>query len=368
MTIATVRAAVCRSFGAPLDIEDVCIAAPGAGEVRVAIKACAICHSDLSYIDGAWASGEDDLPAVFGHEAAGVVDSVGADVTTYRKGDRVAVTLVRACGECHFCRQGADVACETRTSLDRTSPIRTPRGRPIGHGLRTGAFAELAVVDKSQIVAIPDDLTFPVASLLSCGVLTGFGAVRNTAGVPSGASVAVIGCGGVGVNSIQAARIAGADPVVAIDLKASKLEFAGGVGATHGFRADHPELQSAVREVTGGRGADFVFVTVGLTAAIEQGLRLLAPMGALVLVGMPPSGVATSYSPEELASANQRILGSKMGTTRISRDIPDLISLYKSGKLELDDMISKTFPFARINQALDSARSGDTMRNVLLFD
>ncbi|MHA1189498.1 MAG: zinc-binding dehydrogenase [Alphaproteobacteria bacterium] len=369
MTSTTTRAAICRTFGAPLYLETVQIAAPGPGEVRVAIKACAICHSDLSFIAGDWSkNGEADLPAVYGHEAAGIVESIGDDVSAYRPGDRVAVTLIRACGQCRYCQQGADVACETVTELDRVSPIRTLDGGPIRHGLRTGAFAELAVVDQSQIVAIPDGLPFPVASLMSCGVLTGFGAVTNTAAVPAGASVAVVGCGGVGINSVQAARLAGADPVIAIDVNDSKLAFARQVGASHGLRADQPELAARVRAATNGQGADFVFVSVGLTAAIEQGLTLLAPMGALVLVGMPPSGVTASFDPEDVAGGNQRILGSKMGTARISRDIPKLISLYQSGKLAVDELITATFPFDAINKALDSARGGDTMRNVLLFD
>ena len=369
MTATTTRAAVCRSFGAPLTLEDLRIATPGPGEVRIAIKACAICHSDLSYITGAWASGRaDDLPAVYGHEAAGVVESVGAGVASVREADRVAVTLVRACGHCRYCRAGADVVCETRTDLDRVSPLHTVDGQSVRHGLRTAAFSQLAVVDQSQVVKIPDDVTYPVASLLSCGVITGYGAVANTASVPAGASVAVIGCGGVGINAIQAARIAGADPIVAIDLNRNKLDFARRLGATHGFGADQADLADAMRRITDGQGADFVFVTVGVAAAIEQGLSLLAPMGALVLVGMPPSGVTTAYRPEELASANQRILGSKMGTTRIARDIPQLISLNREGKLELESLISATFVFEDINYALDTARNGETMRNVLLFD
>ena len=198
---SVVKAAICRKFGAPLEIEEVDLAPPSAGEVRVQIKACAVCHSDVHYAEGAWGG---ELPAVYGHEAAGIVDAIGEGVSSVVVGDPVVVTLVRSCGRCPCCSQGHYGSCETRFPLDETSPLRSARdGSAISHGLRTGAFAEYALVEASQVVSIPSDIPFDRAALLACGVITGLGAVTNTAKVPVDASVVVIGTGGVGLNSVQ---------------------------------------------------------------------------------------------------------------------------------------------------------------------
>ena len=213
------KAAVCRAFGAPLTIETVELAEPGPGEVLIRTAACAICHSDIFFLDGAWGG---DLPAVYGHEAAGVVEAVGPGVTRLKVGDHVVATLIRNCGFCPACTEGAPVFCEEVFPLDRATPLHDGAGKPIVHGLRTGAFAEHMVVDQSQAIAIPKDMALDSAALIACGVLTGLGAVVNTAGVKAGSSVVVIGCGGVGLNSIQGARIAGASPIIAIDVEAGQ--------------------------------------------------------------------------------------------------------------------------------------------------
>ncbi|MBV9289009.1 MAG: alcohol dehydrogenase catalytic domain-containing protein, partial [Hyphomicrobiales bacterium] len=210
------RAAVCRAFGAPLKIETIEIAAPGPGEVLIRTAACAICHSDISYMDGAWGG---DLPAVYGHEAAGVVEAVGAGVARLKRGDHVVATLIRNCGFCPACTEGAPVFCEEAFPLDRATPLHDDDGKPLVHGLRTGAFAEHILVDASQAVAIPKEVKLDSAALIACGVLTGLGAVVNTAGAKAGSSAVVIGCGGVGLNSIQGARLAGCDPIIAIDVE-----------------------------------------------------------------------------------------------------------------------------------------------------
>lgn len=357
------KAAVCRAFGAPLTLEDVTLAAPKSGEVRVDIKACAICHSDLTYIDGGWGG---DLPAVFGHEASGIVESVGEDVTAYAVGDRVVVTLIRSCGTCHCCSQGAQVACETSFPLDAHSPL-SIGDESIMHGLRTGAFAEQAVVHQSQIAKIDDDIGFDVASLMACGVITGFGAVVNTARVPVGATVAVIGLGGVGMNCIQGAAVAGASTIIGMDIAADKMVLAKEFGATHAVDAGADDAAAQVRALTGGRGADYVFVSVGLKRAIESAPDMLAPMGSMVVVGMPPSGVMTEFDPGNIASYSQKILGSKMGSARISVDIPYLMSLYRDGRLKLDELISGRFAFEEINEAIAGVKRGDVMRNVVVF-
>ncbi len=358
------KAAVCYEFGQPLVIEDIDLAAPHTGEVRVKLAACAICHSDILYADGAWGG---QLPAVYGHEAAGVVAEVGPGVAGVSAGDHVVVTLVRSCGHCHYCAQGKQVACETTFPLDRESPLSMPDGASLTHGLRTGAFAEEVVVDQSQVVPIPQDVPLDSASLLACGVITGFGAVVNTAAVLPYSTVAVIGTGGVGLNSIQGAALSGASTIIAIDLLDQKLEAAKRFGATHGVNAAREDVAAAVKQATGGRGADYVFVAVGAKQAIDQSYSLIGKGGAVVLVGMTADDVKTELSPLELANNSQRILGSKMGSSRIQVDIPHLVSLYRQGRLKLDELISGRFPLDEINEAIAGVRKGEALRNVVVF-
>ena len=358
------RAAVVRAFGQPLSIEEIDLAEPAQGEIRVAIKACAICHSDIFYWEGAWGG---DLPAVYGHEAAGIVEAVGPGVTRVKPGDHVVATLIRSCGGCPSCSGGAPVFCEEVFPLDRKSPLTSQSGESLVHGMRIGAFAEHVVVDQSQVAAIPQDLPFDVASLIACGVLTGFGAVVNTAGVGAGASVVVIGCGGVGLNSVQGARVAGAAPIIAVDVAPAKLEAAKAFGATHAINAKSEDVAARVAEITGGRKADFVFVTVGVAGAAEQAISLMKRNGSVVLVGMPPSGVSATFDPGWLAADGQKILGSKMGSARLPVDVPKIVELYRQGRLKLDELITQRFPFEKINDAMASSRSGAALRNVVTF-
>ena len=358
------KAAVCRAFGAPLVIEELDLAPPGPGEIRVKIAACAICHSDIHYADGEWGG---NLPAVYGHEAAGVVEETGPGVSTLQPGDHVVVTLIRSCGHCHYCTQGKLFSCETTFPLDEKSPLSAADGSPIVHGLRTGTFAEYAVVEESQAVAIPGDVPLDSASLLACGVITGLGAVVNTAEMRPGANVVVIGAGGVGLNSVQGAAIGGARTIVAVDIVESKLEAAKRFGATHAVDGRDADAAERIGALTDGRGADYVFVTVGAKAAFDQAFGFLAGAGALVVVGMPPSGVMAGYEPNDFAYKGQRILGSSMGSSRIQVDIPWLVSLYKQGRLKLDELISGRYPLHEINEAIASTRSGEALRNVIVF-
>ena len=358
------RAAVCRAFGQPLVLEEVELAEPAQGEIRVRIKACAICHSDIFYWEGAWGG---TLPAVYGHEAAGVVEAVGPGVTRVKPGDHVVATLIRSCGGCPSCSGGAPVFCEEVFPLDRQTPLKSASGEDIVHGMRIGAFAEHVLVDQSQVSVIPAALPFDVASLIACGVLTGFGAVVNTAGVGTGASVVVIGCGGVGLNSVQGARVAGAAPIIAVDVAASKLDAAKAFGATHAINAKTEDVAARVAEITGGRKADFVFVTVGVAGAAEQAISLMKRNGSVVLVGMPPSGVSATFDPGWLAADGQKILGSKMGSARLPVDVPKIVELYGQGRLKLDELITERFPFEKINEAIASSRKGAALRNVVTF-
>ena len=360
-----VLAAVCREQGQPLSIEEVVLAAPGAGEVEVRVVACGICHSDLSYLTGAW---EAVLPAVYGHEAAGIVVGVGPGVTGVEPGQRALVTLVRSCGTCFFCDRDQPALCDTSFPLDDTGPLSTPDGEPVVHGFRTGAFAERIVVHQSQVVPIPAELPFDCASLLACGVLTGFGAVANTARVDTGDSVVVIGTGGVGLNSVQAAALAGAQPIVAVDLDGSKLQAARAFGATHTVNPQEEAARDVVDALTGGRGADYVFVTVGAASAMESGMQLVRRGGNLVVVGMTPSGVRAAYDPAELAHDGRSILGSKMGSTLPAVDVPRLAELYAQGRLLLDELITGRYALEQINEAVASTASGTALRNIIVFD
>ena len=357
------KAAVCREFGAPLVIEEVDLAPPQAGEVKVQVKACGICQSDVHSIEGAWGG---TLPAIFGHEAAGVIDAVGPGVDGLRPGQHVVVSLIRSCQRCAFCAHGEPVFCEATFRLDRESPLTGTDGTAITQGMHTAAFAESVVVDASQAVAIPDDVPFDAASLLACAVITGFGAVVNTARVEPGSSVVVIGTGGVGLNAVQAAALSGGRPIIAVDISNQKLAAARTVGATHTVNPNEETLDGVVAVLTNGRRADTVVVTAGSTKAVEQAIALARRGGTVVLVGMPPSGVAT-IDPGQIAHDGQRILGSKVGATRPQIDLPRLLGLYRDGRLKLDELVSHRYPLSEINAAIASSGRVDVIRNVIVF-
>ena len=357
-----VRAAVCHEFGKPLVIEEVELAAPGAGEVEVKLAACAICFSDISYLDGGWGG---TLPAVYGHEAAGHVTRLGPGVTGFAEGDPVIVTLIRACGSCPSCATGHPTTCETTYDRDK-GPLKTLSGGTLHHGLKTGAFAERAVVHQSQIVKIPGTIPLESASLLSCGVITGVGAVVNTGKVRPGEVVVVIGAGGVGLNAIQGARIAGASRIVVVDMTEGKLAAAREFGATDGILATDPRPWKQLHEIA-GRMADAVFVTVGAIPAFDVAPRYLAAHGRMVMVGMPHSGAMSSYEPVIIAALAQGMLGSVMGDTVLARDIRWMVDLYEQGRLKLDELISGRWKLEEINEAIADTRSGAARRNVIVF-
>jgi S-(hydroxymethyl)glutathione dehydrogenase / alcohol dehydrogenase len=356
------KAAVCYEFGKPLVIEDVSLAAPKANEVKVKLAACAICHSDILYADGGWGG---TLPAVYGHEAAGVIEEVGLGVQGLKLGDHVVVSLIRSCGCCYYCSQGEPTLCETSFPLDAQTPLQGNHG-PLVQGLRTGAFAEYVVVEASQVVKIPESMPLDSASLLACGVITGLGAVTHTAKVPTGSSVVVIGLGGVGLNSIQGAVLCGAQPIIGVDTLESKLESARQFGATHGVLAQS-NVKEVVLDLTNGRGADYVFVTVGSSKAMAQGLTLIRRGGTYVQVGMPASGVMLEVESANFAGDAQRILGSKMGSVRPQVDIPKLVNLYQQGRLKLDELITKRYKLEGINEAIVAVKRGEALRNVIVF-
>ena len=236
-------------------------------------------------------------------------------------------------------------------------------------GIRTSGFAQRTIVDQSQLVPIADDIPLDSASLLACGVITGLGAVVNTAQVEPGSSVAVIGAGGVGLNSVQGALLSGANPIIAIDLLDAKLDAARSFGATHTINARETEdVAAAVRKLTSGRGVDYAFVTVGSTAAVKQAFTLIRRGGTLTLVGIPEIEATVPFSPTFAVWNNQRVLGSSMGSTRLSIDVPRLVDLYRAKRLKLDELVTKRYPLDQINEAISSMERGEALRNVIVFD
>jgi len=358
------KAAVCHEFGRPLVIEDVNLREPKHGEIEVKMRACAICHSDISYAEGAWGG---RLPAVYGHEGAGYISNFGDGVVGYKIGDPVMVTLIRACGCCTSCVNGLPTICESPYDRCR-GPLSTLDDGLLEQGLSVAAFAESVVVDQSQIAGIPEDMPMDVASLLSCGVITGVGAVTNTAKVRPGSSVVVIGAGGVGLNTIQGAAICGASKIIAIDMTEEKLFAAREFGATHGILATGDKLDNTVKEITNKRGADYVFVTVGVIEACESSQKYMAVGGTMIMVGMPPIGAKAAYEPVMITAASQSMLGSTMGSTVLKRDIPYLIDLYRQGRLKLDELITRRYRLEEINEAIVDTKAGNARRNVIIFD
>ena len=358
------RAALCTEFGAPLVIEDVELRQPGPGEVSVRVVACAVCHTDVAYARGAWGG---VLPAVYGHEAAGVVDGVGPGVRAVAPGDHVVVTLIRSCGRCSRCVRGEPALCSSSFPLTENSPLREKNGTVIHQGVRTGAFAERITVDVSQVVPVSREIDLEVACLLACGVITGVGAVTRTAAMPVGSSAVVIGCGGVGVNVVQGAVLAGAVPIIAVDIAASKLQIARDFGATHTVNAATEDVGAAISAATSGEGPDFIFVTAGAKTAMEEGIRLIPRGGTLVVIGMPPSGTVIGIDPEAIADGSLRILGSKVGGVRPYLDIPNLIDLYRSGRLKLDQLISGRYTLEDINEAFAATERGNGLRSLITY-
>lgn len=359
------RAAVCYEHGRPLVIEDIDIDPPKRGEVSVRVGAVAICHSDVHLIRGEWGG---RVPVVAGHEASGTVESVGDGVTWVKPGDRVVVSLLRSCGHCFFCQRGEPFLCEGEFALRRETRLHAKNGQPILQGISTAAFAEQVVVDQSQLVIVPENLPFDRAALLACGVITGFGAAVNTGKVQPGDSVAVIGVGGVGLNAVQGSRIAGANPIIALDLLDQKLDAARFFGATHAINAGDENVVEQVKNLTGSRGVDFAIVTVGSVAAGESALGLIRRGGAVVIAGMPHVDAALPVPVYRLVGSGRRILGSSMGSTRLSVDVPRLVALYQQGRLKLDELISARYPLERINEAIEEMETGRVLRNVIVFE
>lgn len=359
-------AAVLYDYNTPLVIEELDLADPGPGEVLVKVNATGVCHSDLHIIDGEW---RNTLPIVLGHEAAGTVVQCGAGVTQFAPGQKVIFSFRPNCGECFYCHQGHPVLCEGRNAPYGTFPDGATRltknGKPIYHMARVASFAEYAVTLAEQLIPIPETFPMTAAALIGCAVMTGVGAVMNTAQVQPGSSVAVIGCGGVGLNVIQGARLAGASTIIAIDVRENKLEYAQRFGATELINARESDPVQQVRALTAGRGADYTFEVIGLGATIRQAVDAARPRGTVTVVGMAPDGEEVHLDARVLAGQEKIIRGSYYGSARPRVDIPKMADLYAAHKLDIDPLISRTYRLDQINEGFDLLRRGEVARGVI---
>lgn len=374
------KAAILERVGAPqpyaqsrpLNIADVDLAPPGPGEVLVQIKAAGLCHSDLSVMNG---DRPRATPLVLGHEAAGRVVECAPDVTDLRPGDHVVLIFVPSCGHCLPCMEGRPALCEPGAVANGAGTLLSGARRLTRHGISSealnhhigvSAFAEYAVCSRRSLVKIDDSLPSDEAALFGCAVLTGVGAVINTAKVPAGSSVAVVGLGGVGLNSLLAARLCGARQIVAIDLNPGKLELARTLGATHTVQAGTETAGAEARDLTAG-GVEFAFEMAGSVRALELAWQVTRRGGTTITAGLPPPDARLAISPVTLVAEERTLKGSYIGSAVPARDIPRYISLYQQGRLPVDKLMSDRIALADLNAAFDRLAEGNVVRQVVVF-
>lgn len=362
------KAAVLYEAGKPLVIEEVKLASPKAGEVKVKVAANGACHSDLHVMTGDMRM---PLPIVLGHEGAGIVAEVGPGVASMKEGDHVVLSFSPVCGHCYYCTQGTPHLCETRpkalgTLLDGTTRL-SKNGQNISHFAFTASFAEETVVPESCAIKIREDVPLDRACFVGCGTMTGIGAAINTANVQPGTSVAVIGCGGVGLNVIQGAALAGARQVIAIDLVQKKLDFAKIFGATHFINPSQDDPFKTVMDLTSGRGVDYAFEVISTAKTIELAFKMTARRGTCTIVGVSPEGARLSLNPNVFTMMEKRLIGSYYGSTRPRVDMPRFIDMYMDKKIKIDELVSQTFPLEKVNEAYDLLKQGSVARSVIKF-
>ncbi|GIX49056.1 MAG: S-(hydroxymethyl)glutathione dehydrogenase [Candidatus Tectimicrobiota bacterium] len=363
------KAAVLYEAGTPLRIEEVEVLPPQRGEVQVRMYAGGVCHSDLHVMKG-------DLymptPVILGHEGSGIVEQVGEGVTSVQPGDHVIPIWRVSCGACEYCTGGRPALCDVGTQVRVTGlmPDGTTRfrinGTPVRHFAGVSTFSQLSTMPEAAVLKIPQDFPLDKAALLGCGVITGVGAVVNAAKVRMGSSVAVFGCGGIGLNAIQGARIVGALTIIGVDVVDRKLEYARKLGATHTINAAQQDPVEAIKELTGGKGVDYAFEAIGLPKTIEQAYAATRKMGLCVVIGVTRADVRVGINANEMVYAEKTLMGSLYGSSRPKIDLLKLIDMYRSGKLLLDELLTRTYPLEQINEAYAALERGEVARSLVL--
>ena len=358
------KAAVFHAPNQPLTIEDIGIAKPGRREVLIRTAATGLCHSDLHIIEGKYPG---PVPAVLGHECSGVVEAVGEDVSYVRPGDHVITCLSVFCGHCEFCLSGHMSICNTPEIRFPPGPSKRLdwRGKPLNQILNLSGFAEQMLVHEHALVKITPEMPLDRAALIGCAVMTGYGAVVHTAKVEPGSTVAVMGCGGIGLAAVNAAQIAGAARIIAIDMDAGKLALAREFGATDTLDASLGDVAKRVIEMTGG-GVPYSFECIGLKQTAEDCFAMLRPGGTATVIGMLPYGTKIELNGLDLLR-ERRIQGSLMGSNRFRTDVPRLIQFYQQGRLHLDRMISGHIKLEQINEGFAAMKKGGLARHVIQF-
>jgi S-(hydroxymethyl)mycothiol dehydrogenase len=356
----TVKGVIARSAGAPVEVVDVIVPAPGPGEARVRIQACGVCHTDLHYREGGI---NDEFPFLLGHEAAGVVESVGSGVTEVAPGDFVVLNWRAVCGQCRSCARGKPQYCFN--TANATQRMTLTDGTELSPALGIGAFIEQTLVAAGQCTKVDPQAPAAAAGLLGCGVMAGFGAAVNTGGVSRGDSIAVIGCGGVGNAAIAGAALAGATTIIAVDIDDRKLAWAKGFGATHGINSAEVDAVEAIRELTGGNGADVVVDAVGRPETYQQAFYARDLAGTVVLVGVPTPEAQITLPLIDVFGRGGALKSSWYGDCLPSRDFPMLVDLARQGRFPLGDFISETIGLENVEEAFDKMHRGEVLRSVV---
>jgi S-(hydroxymethyl)mycothiol dehydrogenase len=357
-----VRGVVSRAKGAPVEVATVVVPDPGPGEAVVKVQACGVCHTDLHYRDGGI---NDEYPFLLGHEAAGVVEAVGDGVTQVAPGDFVVLNWRAVCGDCRACRRGRPWYCFN--THNASQPMTLEDGTRLSPALGIGAFVEKTLVDAGQCTKVDASARPAAVGLLGCGVMAGIGAAINTGGVSRGDSVAVIGCGGVGDGAIAGAALVGATTIIAVDVDPRKLEWAKGFGATHTVNAGETDVVEAIRELTGGFGADVVVEAVGRPETYKQAFYARDLAGTVVLVGVPTPDMTLELPLLDVFGRGGALKSSWYGDCLPTRDFPMLIELYQQGRLDLDAFVSEEISLDRVEDAFARMHTGDVLRSVVIF-
>jgi S-(hydroxymethyl)mycothiol dehydrogenase len=355
-----VRGVVAGAKGKPVSLETIVVPDPGPGEARVRVQACGVCHTDLHYREGGI---NDDFPFLLGHEAAGIVEATGDDVTTVAPGDFVVLNWRAVCGQCRACRRGRPWYCFA--THNATQKMTLVDGTPLTPALGIGAFAEQTLVAAGQCTPVDRRARPEAVGLLGCGVMAGLGAAMFTGEVGPGDSVAVFGCGGVGCAAVAGARLAGATTIIAVDLDPGKLELARGFGATHVVQAGTGNPVEAIRALTGGNGADVCIEAVGNPAVMEQAFYARDLAGTLVQVGVPTPAMRIDLPMIDFFGRGGQLKPSWYGDCLPSRDFPMLVDLYLQGRLDLDRFVSETIDLEDVEEAFHRMERGEVLRSVI---